>query len=500
MKRQGNDSNVMIAKAAKRQPAQGFPPSAANKTKLAGAGKAGTGAQEAVVDEPVHFARPSVYRTRWGAWLLISAGWLLSLAGMFSRGGAVETFMLIVLSLLPLLSIVMPLLSILGLTVSRVIPEPKIKDGDDAVIRLTLKRSSVVPFVWIAVHDGMTNISKAKKTRLDYRYLVAPLLRKEVEISYSVLAVRRGEHQFGQVTVTVGDWLGLTAFHKKLECPGSLIAVPALPEQQRRRAEQLHGAVAEQVSGDSSAAFISDGGEISDITADRLLQQAGIGPDSRPYREGDSMRHINWRAAAKGRGMFTKQHLLEQPAEIIMIADTHSAAFNHDGRLFDASLAWLARGIEQAAADGCDVRLLAGTVGTEGAKEKQKRGGQAGQQANQLLERLAMLKLTKAAVSVDSLRIELGRLKPGGVIHVYTADWRSGQSWIQLAAYAADQKCGIRLHVVTKQSVLTFAMREQQRLLEEAGLSVNWLAYPDKMNRPTQIAEGGSQHARQYSR
>ncbi|ACS99512.1 DUF58 domain-containing protein [Paenibacillus sp. JDR-2] len=498
MKTQGNDSNVMMAEAAKGQPAQGFPQSTGNKTKPAGAGKTGTGAQEAVVEEPVQSARPSVYRTRWGAWLLISAGWLLSLAGMFTRGGAVETFMLIVLSLLPLLSIVMPLLSTFGLTVSRVIPEPKIKDGDEAVIRLTLKRSSFVPFVWIAVHDGMTNTSTAKKTRLDYRYLVAPLLRKKVEISYSVLAVRRGEHQFGQVTVTVGDWLGLTAFHKKLDCPGTLVAVPALPEQQRRRTEQLHGAVAEQVSGDSSAAFISDGGEISDITADRLLQQAGIGPGSRPYREGDSMRHINWRAAAKGRGMFTKQHLLEQPAEIIMIADTYSAAFNHDGRLFDVSLAWLARGIEHAAADGCDVRLLAGAAGT-GAKEKHKRGGQAGQHANQLLERLAKLKLAKAAVSVDSLRTELGSLKPGGVIHVYTADWRSGQSWIQLAAYAADQQCRIRLHVVTKQSVLTFAMREQQRLLEEAGMSVNWLAYPDMMNRPTQTAEGGGQHARLHS-
>ncbi|GMK45824.1 hypothetical protein PghCCS26_29520 [Paenibacillus glycanilyticus] len=497
MKRRGNDSNVMLAEAAKGQPAQGFPPSAGNKTKPSGAGKAGTGAQETVVEEPAQSARPSVYRTRWGAWLLIAAGWLMSLAGMLTRGGAVETFMLIVLSLLPLLSIVMPLLSTLGLTVSRIIPEAKIKDGDEAVIRLTLRRSSIVPFVWIAVHDGMTNTSAAKRTSLDYRYLVAPLLRKEMEISYSVLAVRRGEHQFGQVTVTVGDWLGLTAFHKKLECPGTLVAVPALPEQQRRRAEQLHGAMAEQVSGDSSAAFISDGGEISAIAADRLLQQAGIGPDSRPYREGDSMRHINWRAAAKGRGMFTKQHLLEQPAEIIMIADTHSAAFNHDGRLFDASLAWLARGIEQAAADGCDVRLLAGTVGTGGAKEKQKRGGQAGhQQVNQLLERLARLKLTKTAVSVDSLRTELGGLKAGSVIHVYTADWKSGQSWIKLAAYAADQKCGIRLHVVTKQTVLTFAMREQQRLLEEAGLSVNWLAYPDKMNRPTQTAEGGSRHAR----
>lgn len=471
------------------------------------AGDGQNGASDLVTASVEPAGRPLVYRTRWGAWFIITAGWAASLAGVLTRGGAVETFMLIVLSLLPVLSIVMPLLSTIGLSVIRVIPVAKIKDGDEAVVKLTLKRSSAVPFVWLAVHDGMTNASAAEKTPLDYRYIVMPLLRKEVEISYSVLAVRRGEHQFGQVRVTVGDWLGLTAIHRRLECPGTLIAVPALPEEMGRRAGRLHGAVAEQASGDSSAAYISDSGELSEITADKLLQQAGIGPDSRPYREGDSMRHINWRAAAKGRGMFTKQHMLEQPAEIIMITDTFSAAYSHDGRLFDAALGWMARGMERAAAEGSEVRLITGATEAEGAakqdkkassshKGEKKRGSVSGEQKKALLERLAKLRLAKRAVSVDSLRTELGGLKPGGILHVYTADWKSGQSWTRLAAYAADHNCRVELHVVTKQSVLTYAMREQQRLLEQAGLLVNWLAYPERMNAQTQTVEGGGQHAR----
>ncbi|MCM3630897.1 DUF58 domain-containing protein [Paenibacillus glycanilyticus] len=463
---------------------------------LADGSKAGDAEQTEAAPEQMFF-----YRTRWGAWLIITGGWSFSLVGFLTRGGAVETFMLIVLSLLPILSVALPLISAIGLSVGRVIPDPNIKDGGEAAVKLTLKRTSAVPFVWLAVHDGMTNASAAGKPRLDYRYIVMPLLRKEIEISYSVLAVRRGEHQFGQVTVTVGDWLGLTAIHRRLECPGTLIAVPALPEELGRRAERLHGAVAEQISGDSSAAYISDSGEISETTADRLLQQAGIGPDSRPYREGDSMRHINWRAAAKGRGMFTKQHMVEQPAVIMMIADTFSAAYSHDGRLFDASLAWMARGIERAAAEGCEIRLIAGAEEAKPDKKasfrkgEKKRGGVTGQQEKALLERLARLRLAKSAVSVDSLRTELGGLKPGGIVHVYTADWKRGQSWIQLAGYAADHSCRIELHVVTKQSVLTYAMREQQRLLEQAGLLVNWLAYPERMNRQPQTAEGGGRHA-----
>jgi Uncharacterized conserved protein (some members contain a von Willebrand factor type A (vWA) domain) len=501
MKAQQKVVNKVQPELADGQLVQGFK---ADGSK-AGSEQTGTGGLAAVLDE--QRGRPFFYRTRWGAWFLISIGWAVSLAGVLNRGGAVETFMLIILSLLPILSIVMPLFSTIGLSVSRIIPETNIKDGDEAVVKLALKRTSAVPFVWLAVHDGLTNTSAAEKAPLDYRYIVMPLLRKEVEITYSVLAVRRGEHQFGQVKVTIGDWLGLTAIHRRLECPGTLIAVPALPEEMGRRAGRLHGAIAEQVSGDPSAAYIGDNGEISETTADRLLQQAGIGPDSRPYREGDSMRHMNWRAAAKGRGLFTKQHMLEQPAEIIMIADTCSTAYDHDGRLFDASLAWMARGIERAAAEGCEIRLFTGAdMVTKQDKKasplhkgERKRGSVSGRQTKALLERLAKLRLVKAAVSVDSLRTKLGGLKPGGAIHVYTADWKSGQSWIQLAAYAAQHSCRIELHVVTKQSVLTYAMREQQRLLEQAGLLMNWLAYPERMNRQPQTAEGGGQHARVQS-
>ncbi|GLX70177.1 DUF58 domain-containing protein [Paenibacillus glycanilyticus] len=494
MTAQRNDSNVVVTEAAKGNLPQLSADGGATTTKPS---KTKTDGQKA--DLPEQSARPLGYGTRWGAWIIITLGWGMSLAGVITRGGAVETFMLIVLSLLPVLSIGMPLLGAAGLTADRIIPKLKVKDGDEAVVRLTVRRTIGVPFVWLAVQDAMTNTSSAEKKGIDYRYIAMPLIKREVELHYSVLAVRRGEHQFDHVTVTVGDWLGLTAFRKKLSCPGTLLAVPALPEEMRREAGQLYGAVAEQVSGDSSAAYISDQGEISDRSAGRL-RQSGLGPESRPYRDGDSMRHLEWRAAAKGRGMFTKQHLLEQPAEVIMIADTHATAYNRDGRLFDATLAWMARGMELAAAEGCDVRLITGTTGgkregkvRKGNQEERKRDGLTRQAT--LLEQLAKLQLRKTAVAIDHLRTELGGLKAGGTVHVYTADWKSGQSWIQLAAYAKDQNCRVSLHIVTRQAVLTYAMREQQRLLEETGLLVHWLAYPERMNRLPETVEGGGQHA-----
>lgn len=443
------------------------------------------------------------YRTRWVAWLIIAIGWSVSLAAVLTKGGAVEMYMLIVLSFLPIISIVLPVLSVIGLSISRTIQVQQVKDGGKADVQLTIKRSAAMPFAWLAVHDGMENTSSKEKTRLDYRYIVMPLFQKEVQINYSMLAVRRGEHQFDQVTVTVGDWLGLTAIHRKLACPGVLLALPALPEEIGKRTGRLHGAIAEQISGDSSSAYISDSGEISESVVDKLIQQSGIGPDSRPYREGDSLRHINWRAAAKGRGMFTKQHMLEQPAEVIVIADTFGAAYSQDGRLFDACLGWTARAIERAASEGSEVRLITATAGAakqskkdneakaKSSRKENARRGSLSQQTKAHLERLAKLTLTSTAVTAENLRSELGGLKPGGMIHVFTADWKNGQSWTQLAAYAAEQGCRLELHLVTKQLVLTYAMREQQRQLEQAGIVLNWLAYPEQMNQQPQVVEGG---------
>lgn len=84
-------------------------------------------------------------------------------------------------------------------------------------------------------------------------------------------------------------------------------------------------------------------------------------------------------------------------------------------------------------------------------------------------------------------------MRQGGLFHVYTADWQDGQGWMQLAAYAADYGCRLELHVVTKQSVLTYAMREQQRLLETCGIRMTWLPFPERMSEKAFAAITGAE-------
>ncbi|MUT65598.1 DUF58 domain-containing protein [Paenibacillus sp. NEAU-GSW1] len=420
------------------------------------------------------------YRTRWFAWTFLASAWCASFAAMLTRGGEVEAFLVALLSCVIAISAIGPYAAVAGLSVERSLSATQVRDGDSAMIRVTVRRSAAMPFSWIAVRDGLMNAhaSSDKEARVAFRYIAAPLFRKQFTFEYTVNKLQRGEHRFDLVAVTVGDWLGLTAITRKLSCEGVLLALPALPEtvELRGRDQAAGGVLTDR--GASHASIASKEGEAADASAARMPLNAGIGPDNRPYREGDSLRHIDWRAAAKGRGLYTKQHAAEKPAELAIMVDASSAAYSGDGRLFDACAAWAAQAIDQAAAAGGSVRLLAAS-GAEAAEP--------------LLERLAKLRLEAVELDRTAIRKELGVMRHGGVVHAYTADWHDGKGWTQLAAYASDYGCRLELHVVTKQSVLTYAMREQQRILESSGIRMTWLPFPERMSEKTYTAIAGSE-------
>lgn len=445
------------------------------------------------------------YRTRWGVWVVLISSWGVSLAAVIMRGGAVETFLLTVLGMVILLSALSPLFAVKGLGASRAVAAGQVKDGGEVSVRLTISRSRAVPFIWLAVCDEMFNASSLAKEKMEYRFVAAPLFRKELTIDYTALSMNRGHHCFDTVTITVGDWLGLTAIKRQIACSDELLVLPALPESDVRRLV-LDGGI---IAGDEAGGpFTVQQGDVGDRGWNESKRRhSGTGPESRPYREGDSLRHVNWRAAAKGRGLHTKEHTLEQPAELTVIVDTSTSGYGGDERLFDACTGWAAQAIERTTADGGVVRLIV-AQGNDKAKqsparksslklgEKRKnRNSHNRQMASVLAEYLARLCLSGESMKLDMIRQELGGMKQGGILRCFSADWRNGQSWGLLASYAVERGCRMELYMVTKQSVLSFTMREQQRFLEGCGIQVNWLAFPEQMNRLPQMVEGGSIHA-----
>ncbi|WP_341281019.1 DUF58 domain-containing protein [Paenibacillus sp. FSL H8-0537] len=513
----------------------------------AGEGQAKAASYEQAAEEENELGSQRLGRTRWGVWVVLLAGWCAALAAVFQRGLAVEWFMLAVLGCLMLLSAGLPWLAVQGLKVSRQLDEDKIRDGGEAGVQLMLDRAYPIPFVWLALEDTMVNRSTAKQERVSYRYAAQLHFETGLALSYRAQLIRRGEHSFEAVTVTVSDYLGLTAVSRTFACRSGLLAVPALPEAVAAPgAAALRGsrlaAVIRLDPGKMDAQEAGSGREPSEHQ--HAGKQAGIGPEMRPYREGDSLRHVNWRVAARGRGLHTKEHgtALHRPS-VLMAIDNTESAYDSDERFFDACAGWAAGVLEQDHRAGNRVQLIAGQAVIDdgaagagagmkvasiqpsasaqpdsgagmlsGAEVDKQQEREAGSSANAelnawletdahgnssttesmqaVLEQLARLKLVQNGRFVARVSGELDQMPRGGILRCFTADWRNSASWGQLASRAAEQGCQVLLYMLIKQSTPTFAMREQQKWLESFGVRTYWLTYPERMNEQPQLTKG----------
>lgn len=404
------------------------------------------------------------------------------------RGEAVEWFMTAVLSMIIVVSGAAPILAASGITAVRGLSQATTSEGGKVAIRLTIKRSFLIPFVWIAISDQTTNISSVSRQGLRARSVLVPMLRKEATFHYTLYHLRRGHHPFEHVSVTLGDWLGLTAIQQRIACKAEFVVLPGLSQDQ--------GSLQEEKSSEAGSFALyskmtsearESRGEAGRAEIRAAVRAAGIGPESRPYREGDSLRHLDWRSAAKGRGLQTKLHSLEQPVKTCIAVDTLASAYDQDDRLFDACVGWAALAVSQAAMLGNGVTLLLGQGHT--ALESTEEDSHS--RLAEMLHAMALLRADGRGSLAGSLAKGESSLARGCTILVFTADWRGGRSWGELAGYAAEQGCRLELFIVTRSTVPTFAMREQQKWLESGGVKVTWLPVPASMNILPYAEEGG---------
>lgn len=126
---------------------------------------------------------------------------------------------------------------------------------------------------------------------------------KTVELVYTVTAPR-GQYQFERAAATAGDHLGLFRRQIPVAAPGSFTVLPLLRRMPQiairpRRTRASSGAVPARVGGPGLAFF-------------------GV----REYQPGDSLRWINWRAAARHpRHLFTNEFEQERVADVGLILD-----------------------------------------------------------------------------------------------------------------------------------------------------------------------------------
>ena len=191
----------------------------------------------------------------------------------------------------------------------------RLLEGEQAVATVRLRNDGAG-----AVQVELAPVRSTNRT-LDPPGTVAVQLRAGAhsEFTFRARPQRWGAHAVGPVVVRARDLLGVTVWEGRL---GQRVDVRAFPREQRLR-ELIVPLRTQPFLGTHVARVRGEGIEFADI---------------RPFRAGDRVRHINWRATARRGAPQVNERHPEHSSDVVLLLDTFEEARDQAGGTLDAAV------------------------------------------------------------------------------------------------------------------------------------------------------------------
>ena len=188
----------------------------------------------------------------------------------------------------------------------------RLLEGSDAMATVRVRNDGGGP-VQIEVA-----LLRSRNLTLDPPGAVGILLRAggHSELAFDVRPQRWGSHAVGPAVVRARDLLGVTTWEGRL---GGRADVRAFPREQRLR-ELVAPLRTQPFLGTHVARVRGEGIEFADI---------------RPFRAGDRVRHINWRATARRGAPQVNDRHPEHSSDVVLLLDTFEEARDRAGGTLD---------------------------------------------------------------------------------------------------------------------------------------------------------------------
>lgn len=443
------------------------------------------------------------YGTRFAAWTVLLASLVAALSAALIRGGAVEWFVCAMLLAVALTSGLLPALSIIGIQVSErggmtssrgslnlgsQLPESEDNDdyglkgaaipkervvveaGQDIVVELLLTRTLPLPLTWLAIQDGGDHAGGAVNRRFRCQALLVPGFRKQMVFSYKVSGLGRGTYLSAPLRLCAGDWLGLTAIRRIIPRHQEWLVLPTEAEKaaldQERRSSRSSDSWSSQAKSFSSYRLHRIGEE--GWAWQSMGMPAGMGPDSRPFRPEDSPRHLDARAAARGRGLFARLAQSESPPAAWIVIDGFIPERNgqKDDQLLDGCIGGALRMTREELSSSV-VHVCSSRWRCELAPG-QSRG------MEDLLSLMARMEPDndKGGAILAEVCREMGACDQ---LAIFSADWESRLRWGDVSDMLAETGGELMLYFAIDDNGITTEMIKQQDWLEGRGIRVYWL-------------------------
>lgn len=201
-----------------------------------------------------------------------------------------------------------------AVTFDRTLSRRVVSWGADLEITTSVANDKLLPLLWLRVHDqwpaglepqGFGLRSLTFLGRQEVSQTVSVRWYERLRRRHRVRCVQRGLHRLGPVELEAGDPFGVTSVHRTLEAEEEFAVLPKV----------LHAPGPELLRGRPLAEETVERSLAHDPTALR-----GI----RPYRSGDPLRTVNWRATARTGALHTNEFDPASVAAVRLLLDAGS--------------------------------------------------------------------------------------------------------------------------------------------------------------------------------
>ena len=193
--------------------------------------------------------------------------------------------------------------------------------GDSLEMRIHIKRKYPVPLLYICVDEQLPRSLGSIPDSKTQSALVYIGFRKELEFSYKLEDLTRGEHEFSDIVLRTGDLLGIL---EKEWVAKTKETVLVLPKAVQLSARQLKS---EYEHGQRTNLY-------------KIKQEAAMVSGIRDYEPGDRMVTIDWKSSAKGAGLKSKNFEENHSSDSFLMLNCNSESYIFEEMVtFAASLA-----------------------------------------------------------------------------------------------------------------------------------------------------------------
>ncbi|HEO8421790.1 TPA: DUF58 domain-containing protein [Yersinia enterocolitica] len=298
--------------------------------------------------------------------------------------------------------------------VKRKIHKYEFSAKEEMQVEIELTRRTFFPIFYVMIEDSFS--STIGETIMGKKMLM-PGFRRSLTFKYTVKELPRGEHIFDQLSLQMGDPLGLIEKEKAFIQVDRVLVYPPYEEMVYRPLENHY----EQGMTSSK---------------ERVQRDTTMAVGIREYQPGDRFSWINWKASARRNNMMTKEFEQKQTHDIMIVMDCEVH------KRFEAVVSFTASAIRAILKKGAQVGFL--SVDTDRTVFP-IRGGESQQQL--LLYHLAKVRTTKEVTLAEVLDNESSQLQQQATVMLITS--KLTRELVDKAGWLTSKRYNLVLFVVT---------------------------------------------------